>query len=100
MLQPRSRMKTMKTINDGVRESLLTVITEFKCQIVSRFNMIKNKLLTDSILRDQTAPLLTRDIVDGKLVAPSYERELPLCLPRPHTPDYCWKPRHLSTYKK
>jgi len=31
----------MKTINDGVRDSLLTVITEFKCQIVSRFIMIK-----------------------------------------------------------
>ena len=90
----------MKTINDGERDSLLTVIIEFKCQIVSSFILIKNNLLTDYIQRDQTALLLTTDTVGGRMVAPNYERELPLCLLRPHTLDYCWKTRHLSTYMK
>jgi len=90
----------MKTINDGERDSLLTVIIEFKHQVVSSFILIKNNLLANYIQRDQNALLLTRDTVDGRMVAPDYERGLPLCLPTPHTLDYCWKTTHLSTYKK
>jgi hypothetical protein len=90
----------MMTINDGERESLFTIIIEFKHQVVSSFILINIKLLANYIQRDQTALLLTRDTVDGRMVAPDYERGPPLCLLRPHTLDYCWKTRHLSTYKK